>query len=372
MTPEPGILGNPYGRWIHGIGSRPDRPFRFAVPMYVFSFGDVFNFVSAAARIAANFDHSLCTFFVNDDRPFFEDIINMYPNQKTVAKFKGDWSQMPYTTINGWVKNYDTSDPFYQDLVLSTVMLTNAIFPWMPSVSLKISQTLVPGAQADLINRGLDPERWFCTIHWREPNYRHKPLPNFRDADPKVYLRAIDYIIDEMGGQVVQLGHPEMRRRGRRPGYVDLSSEENSWTLQAFAVSRSRFFVGSPSGGAAMAQSFCTPSAHIDVLDWYAGASSDVIVTPRVRVDDGPELRQEALFQSGLMSSHALSELSKAGHQVHVTRSSIGEIIEALRMTHSGTAEIEGWREPATSRLSPTNCFQFPVPVGSMLRFVAL
>jgi hypothetical protein len=132
MLPEPGILGNPYGNWIHAIGSRPDRPFRFAVPLKTNAFGDVFNPISCAARIATHFEHALCTIFCTRDRPYTRDIINMYPFEKNVCEMKVGWDQVPFQIMNGVLIDYDTSHELYQDLVLSSLMLSNANFPSLP------------------------------------------------------------------------------------------------------------------------------------------------------------------------------------------------------------------------------------------------
>jgi hypothetical protein len=86
---------------------------------------------------------------------------------------------------------------------------------------------------------GLDLDRWFCCLHFRQPNYEYKPYSNCRDVDPSSYLASIDYVIDELGGQVALLGHPEISTRPKRDGFVDLSRIPDSHDLQFGAVARS-------------------------------------------------------------------------------------------------------------------------------------
>lgn len=371
MSDSEFIQGNPYGRWIHEIGSRPERPFRFSVPLRVESFGDVFVFVACAARIASQFEHSHCTFFHNDSRPYLIDVAKMYPGSKTIAGFKGDWDSVPHVAIAGQLKNYDHADPFYQDLTLNSATLTTAIFFGLPRVPLAIPEPLIKSGHKRLIELGLDEHRWFCTIHWREPNYRFKPISNFRDADPEAFLQAIDYIIDELGGQVVQLGHPEMRHHKPRPGLVDLACEVDNWNLQAFAVSRSRFFVGSASGATVMAQAFCVPSAHIDNLEWYTGGPDDVVVTPTVNID-GATLRQETLYRSGFMNSYGLTAASRAGKTVQVTPTTYEDVAKAIDLMAQRTENRAAWQVPAVPELAPPNCLKIPVSAGAELFFVPL
>ena len=371
MSDSEFIQGNPYGRWIHEIGSRPERPFRFSVPLRVESFGDVFVFVSCAARIASQFEHSHCTFFHNDSRPYLIDVAKMYPGPKTIAGFKGDWDSVPHVAIAGQLKNYDHADPFYQDLTLNSATLTTAIFPGLPRVPLVIPEPLVESGRQRLIELGLDEDRWFCTIHWREPNYRFKPISNLRDADPEAFLQAIDYIIDELGGQVVQLGHPEMRHHRPRPDFVDLACEVDNWNLQAFAVSRSRFFVGSASGATVMAQAFCVPSAHIDNLEWYTGGPEDVVVTPTVTLD-GVELRQETLYRSGFMNSHGLTVASQSGRSVQVRPSSFSDTAKAAALIARRTEGVDGWRVPIRPVYAVPNRIPLPIPASAALDFVPL
>ena len=228
-------------------------------------------------------------------------------------------------------------------------------------------------ARGKIQEMGLRRDNWFCAMHWREPTYKYKAIKNYRDGDPTAFLRAVDYVIDELGGQVVQLGHPEMARRTPRQGYIDLSSLQDSWILQAAATRYARYFAGSASGATGMAHAFCIPSAHIDVLDWYTPLLGDCAVTPRVRIDGGPILRQQALFSSGMMSSHALTLAARQGREIEIVPSNTWEIVQAISQVHVATSEIQGWRKAIDDPvLSPTNGLTIPLPVYAEPLFVEL
>jgi putative glycosyltransferase (TIGR04372 family) len=329
----------------------------------------VFIYVACAARVASYFDHSFCDLLVTNHRPYFRDIAKMYPFQGKVSTLNADWSELRFNTVMSGIQNYDPKPLSYHDFSLTSILQTEAVMRGMQKVSLRIPNAdLDPGRRA-LVELGLDPERWFCALHWREPTYEHKFGSNMRDVDPANYLPVIDYIIDELGGQVVQLGHPEMNRHAARPGYVDLSALKDSWKLQAFATSRSRFFIGSPSGGTGFAHAFCVPAVHVDVLDWYTGQADDWMLTPTIHFSDGGELRQQELFDAGIMNSPELLDLMQSGRIAGIKKSTNEEIQRAASWIFEQTQDITTWRPPHRSRNEHPNQFSLPIPVHAHVRF---
>lgn len=319
--------------------------------------------------MAVHFDHSFCDLLVTNHRPYFRDIATMYPFMGKISTLNADWSELRFNTVMSGIQNYDPKPLSFHDLSMTSILQAEAVMRGMPKVSLRIPNGDLQPGQDQLIALELDPERWFCTVHWREPSYEHKFGSNIRDVDPARYLPMIDYIIDELGGQVVQLGRPEMQRFPARPGYVDLSIMKDSWKLQAFAVSRSRFFVGSPSGGTGVAHAFYIPAMHLDVLDWYTGQADDWMLTPTVHLADGGELRQTALFEAGIMNSPELVDLLQAGKVTGIEKSSAEEIKRATRWIFEATKDVERWRGPFQAQHEHPNQFSFPIPVGPDLQF---
>jgi len=74
--------------------------------------------------------------------------------------------------------------------------------------------------------------------------------------------------------------------------------------------------VGSTSAATALAQVFRIPPLHVDIIDWYTGKEQDWILTPTVEIGDGRKLRQQELFNAGLMNSFTLNSMIEAGETV--------------------------------------------------------
>ncbi len=51
----------------------------------------------------------------------------------------------------------------------------------------------------------------------------------------------------------------------------------------------------------------------MDVIDWYTGKEQDWILTPTVELGDGRKLRQQELFNAGLMNSFTLNWMIEEG-----------------------------------------------------------
>jgi putative glycosyltransferase (TIGR04372 family) len=345
---NPSTWDNPYGRFYNGIGTWPDRPFKILLPMMAHSFGDVFILTACAARFATAFDHTHCSFLIDGLRPFTPDIVRMYPYPCSLFKVAGEWRDIEFLALAGLADKMDWRAQNYHDFILTTAFLSSGVASGYPACPLRIPEAMVPTLKQHLISRGLDPTRWFCTIHWREPTYAFKLGTTFRDVDPGPYHRLIDYVIDHLGGQVVQLGHPELTRHAPRQGLIDLSALPNSWLLQAYAVSRSRFFAGSASAGSAMSFALQVPAAHLNATDWYVGEAEDWVLTPTVVLRDGRRLRQVELYRSGWMNSVHLQRGLELGEVRFLSQPETPEILAVATRIHESTCAVTGWREPAS------------------------
>lgn len=372
MSDQNAYLGNAYGRFYTGIGCREDRPFKILAPITTLSFGDTFVFASAAARVAAAFEYSHCRFLAHHSRPYFRDILSLHPFPSTVDIVETDWRQLAFSALVAPTQGLDWREAAYQDIVLTSAWLSPAHFGDLPRCPLVFPDPLAAALAESLLRMGLSDANWFCVLHWREPTYVYKASANLRDVDPQRYLPLIDHVIDELGGQVVLCGHPEMTRPKPRAGLVDLAGIANSWMLQAFATSRARFFAGSPSGITGVAHAFLTPSAHLDVLDWYTGEAEDWLMTPTLHLPDGRNLRGEDLFQSGWMHSMRIAKALRDGQLITQTKSETGEMIRALEQLFRDTQDVFGWRKPAPVPTKRPNALRFPPGGGYRPRFIPL
>ena len=372
MSNDPGHLKSSHGQFFTDIGTRADRPFKILAPITTLSFGDVFIYTSATARMASAFDHSYCSFLVDHRRPYFKDILAFYPFDATVLVVQEDWRQLPFVALAGPNSKLDSSEKTYHDLIMTSGFLSSAHFEDLPRCPLRVPERDIDRLTDTLTSLGLRHDHWFCTMHWREPNYRFKAVANPRDVDPSRYLPLIDHVIDALGGQVVLLGHPEMTQPRPRDGLINLATIKDSWVSQAFAMSRARFFAGSPSGATGMAHAFLTPSAHLDVLDWYTGGSNDWVLTPTVRTPDGQSVRQEDLFRSGWMQSNRIANALKEGVPLSLDRSSTEEMRRVIDRVCLETADSTGWRAPFPLPSRRPNRITLPPRGNAVPRFIDL
>jgi hypothetical protein len=152
------------------------------------------------------------------------------------------------------------------------------------------------------------------------------------------------------------LGHPELTRPAPRDGLVDLSALPDSWMLQSFAMSRSRYFAGSASAGSAMAFAFMVPATHLNATDWYVGEPEDRVLTPTVTLKDGRRLRLRELQQSGWLNSIRIRQGLETGDVVSVEHPDVGDMVRSVELIHAETAGLNGWRpEPPLCQVRPDN-----------------
>lgn len=80
--------------------------------------------------------------------------------------------------------------------------------------SIPLTTLRLPPEQSDesrnaLLALGIDPSKWIACIYWKEKGYPFRWEDSKRIIyDPAPYIAAIRHIIENLGGQVVRLGHP--------------------------------------------------------------------------------------------------------------------------------------------------------------------
>ncbi|MDA9976083.1 hypothetical protein N9F34_04635 [Alphaproteobacteria bacterium] len=96
---------------------------------------------------------------------------------------------------------------------------------------------------------GVDPNRCFSNIHYSEPNYEGRKADPVLDTEPAMMRWIVNNIIDQLGGQVVRVGNPEMAPFKALDGFIKLTSAKGvNFIFQLFAISRARFMVAGASG----------------------------------------------------------------------------------------------------------------------------
>ncbi|MFZ5790010.1 MAG: TIGR04372 family glycosyltransferase [Pseudomonadota bacterium] len=366
------------------IGRSAERPFMIFATLLVLELGDLVSKVVFLSTLKEQFDHARLIVRYRALRSYSAEVVALSPNIDHATPLPGErpkWLGRRLPDMRPWLPlgrgtlgREGKREAFYDLVVTESMMPVQSVHTFERPAILRIPPEREDGLRRRLIGLGLDPGRWYATLHYRAGNY--EPTRNrspIRNSDPESYRQLADFIIDGLGGQVVQLGHPEMRAFPPRPGFVDLSRLENSFLLQAYAVSHSRFLVAGPSGPVALGWGFQVPTAVVDATDGHGGwgDAEQVILTHEVTTPDDRVLMNRALLEAGLLDKDLLARKIQAGENYRVRKNSAQELAAAARFLFERTTDTEGWR-PALRRPSAArpNRFVWPPQTHDNLRFL--
>jgi putative glycosyltransferase (TIGR04372 family) len=366
------------------IGRIPERPFTILAHTLETTLGDLLSAVVFFATVKNQFEHARLHVCFRDVRPYSREILSLAPDIDRAEAIKGE--------LPSWIRSLLGRDRFWRPLTVDArkgrkrQFYDFVINDWMADarnlhglpgvVPLRIPRELKARLEHRLIERGLDQSKWFAVVHHRASSYRWRAnIGGLRDSDPDAFAELTDFIIDDLGGQVVRLGHPEMGPLPERPGLVDLAPLENSFMLQACAVSRARFMVAGPSGAAALGCGFQIPVGIVDATDAQGGWGDmeRVILTHEVHTPDGRRLRNRALLEAGLLSRAPLGRLLRANEGYVVRKCTGAELAKVAAHLHAGSDGVSAWRAPqiAASRVAP-NALTWPPQTVEHLPFLDL
>jgi putative glycosyltransferase (TIGR04372 family) len=156
-----------------------------------------------------------------------------------------------------------------------------------------IPEALRAGLAERLTSLGVSRKRWVVGIHTRHNSScrDYHPINYVRDVDTTQFVRLADYVIDELGGQVVWMGHPSMAVPTKRPGVIDLSAEPMD--VQYYATAVSRYFVGCDSGPAMVSAAFKVPTLKSNSMyDSGAWNPGDIMLPKNILTADGRVVSQ--------------------------------------------------------------------------------
>ena len=335
-------------------GSSPDKPFRILAPVQMINFGDFIGQLYATAKIAAKFKHTTTTFLIHDERDYQRAILKYYPYEyelfgtNTIVGFNKGIGELYNTAHDFFMPSEHSCDKFTQNMGLG--------FLTVPDSIRTRGDTL-------LCQAGLDPDRWFCCLHFRQPNYRFKPVSNCRDADPTPYLDSIDYVIDELDGQVVLLGHPEMVTRPSRAGFVDLSRFDDNADLQMCAVARSRFMYGSGAGACSMAYALGVPNGVGNHADFWQPGNTASITQTLVTPND-ERLNGWDLFESGWMNTKRIGEHLRSRQGFSILKPGEADVLRLANHMVQATQGLSGWRAYRSPEREGIGGFNWPFPMA--------
>lgn len=196
------------------------------------------------------------------------------------------------------------------DLVLSGNMIYENMLNANEFIHLTPPSHTKSNAIKFLEQKGLDLTKWFACIFWKEPNdgYRSNNIVRtIQNYQP--YLDAIDFIINELGGQVVRLGHFNSSRLTPRINLIDLTLHENITDIEVHAVNLARFFVGTASGPISLGHAFGVPTLCCDSisLDGVWDTRHYMLTQSITNKSDGNELSQKEAYDAGLLTNEIFS-----------------------------------------------------------------
>ncbi|MBT5265336.1 MAG: TIGR04372 family glycosyltransferase [Rhodospirillaceae bacterium] len=345
-----------FDRPIPGRSHRePFRIFGFALAR---ALGDflVQNVVLASMKCA--FEHSSLFIYSRIDRPYKQLILESNTHITKSINFHNKDSVFPgeLFDINSGREIRIQDDDFYRmganhpDFVATPSMLHLVTLLGLSNIAgLSFPEERTPSLGATLESMGIDTNRWFCTLHYREPNYENRPASVLRDNDPDQFLDLRDFVIDELGGQVVRIGHRAMKPFPAREGFVDLAKIDGSFELQTFAITRSRFLLGGSSGPTHLGCAYKVPTAYLQAID-ESGAwnQDDFILMQRIYDPSGRRVGINEALPTGLLREMTLRTLA-ADQGFRILPNTVEELRAAARAIYKHTNGVDGWRDPVST-----------------------
>ena len=328
--------------------------------------GDVVLFSWFVSSVADMFDDSDLTVYFRDDRPYKAGIVNCIRNAKRILKAENAAATLPIELfdIAGWAPrvpdSLETIDIRGANLILSQTCFKEGMLNSIPLNALSPPPEIIDPGRDALLRLGLDPERWVATVYWKEPNYEFRPPEPWREiANPEPYVAAIRHIIENLGGQVVRLGHDSPTELPQLKGLVDLAKVPNSELLQLYAVWISRFMMSSLSGPLSYGPAFNVPTVVTDQRT-YLGVyrQHDYIVT-QGRMLGGQACRGAEAFAMGLLNTWEKTPGKYLNNTAEELRAAVDEMF-------SSTTNCPGWRVHAPIALAnKPNSLRIPIPVAA-------
>ncbi|MBM3598444.1 MAG: TIGR04372 family glycosyltransferase [Alphaproteobacteria bacterium] len=345
------------------------RPFRILARIGAHPFGHFIVGTVFAATIKQQFSKSHLTLEWRSGRAYKRDIVSINPHIDDAICCDDDGFAESEAAA-GRPNPRGAWDDSWFDLVLHPSMAIDVrLTAFEDSARLAIPTAQVAQLADRLAAMGVRPDRWFCTLHYREPTWEHWLSTPVRDIEPETYRNLAEAIVARLGGQVVRIGHRGMMPFPEIDGFVDLSAE--STMMQAFAVSRSRFLVAGPSGPSALG-----PALHVPTLVTNAVSMSgvwrraDSLLTQHLVTPGGKRVTQARAIRQGMYSTSSMKYLlEQKGYRL--VRNNLDEMIAAVSLVSDGNSEIRDWREPGPEPASrPPNQIVWPPPLSRPWRML--
>lgn len=281
------------------------RPVVILAMMLATTLGDFIEYNLFAASFKRRYRNARLIAYYRRDRPFKDAILEMN------TEIDETWPQEAKDTIMADFFNVapgaDAAGAI--DVVLTPSMMKRSRLPSFPNLArFQVPEAAEQTFRAAYNGAGLDERRWYCVLHYREPSFEGRGANVDRDIDAGDPIAMTRYVIEELNGQVVRVGHPEMTAFPDTTGFLDLSRFPDSVQVQAAAVRSSRFFLElSPSGPMALAPCFGIPVARCNALILAGPTTADSIVLNQHLFDpDGNQVPIETCVEKNLLNGSVM------------------------------------------------------------------
>jgi putative glycosyltransferase (TIGR04372 family) len=325
------------------------------------------------------FQTAKLTVYYRDDRAFKRDLLDIDPyiDERIVAKGRevlpvgmfyepGDRFVLPGSQefID---RGHDGPDIF----LVPSMMQLDDLLRFERTPSFRVPDARRSQLEERLVSLGLDPTRWFCCIFYRDPSYKLRPPTPYRESDDRTFEALACYIINDLGGQVVRLGHPEMRPFDLGAGFIDLSRLENEFMTHTAAVGRARFMIANSSGPGHLPGALDVPYAIVNSISLHAvWRMRDLVLPGHLFDENGKRMDVHWMPNHGFFNfSFVRNCINQLGFKT--IGNSFEELREVANMLWSETQDCTGWRIPAEPlAFAPVNHYDIPQPFRRKIRIV--
>ncbi len=351
------------------LGRSEKRPFKAYVPLPNGPITDTLLTLKVAAAVVCNFRHTVTTFETVNANSAVNAAMNLYPFSAQLQNHQHE-KTLPSAGLfwPGAVDRYNTTHTYWQDFFLTPSLVKPPLFWALPDCPLRLPQGLRDNLIDPLRETNLKEDRWFVCMDTGRRDHSDRPV----GYDDHSYLKLCNFILDELGGQVVKTGYPGEIVWPSRPGFVDLSTGGRPLLLHALATSHARAFIGPGALGGTLAHILSIPSARTDTLDLFAGRPSDLVLTTNAVDREGTVRNQDALLDEGYTATEHFIHSLDSGNLTSVHPNSFDQLLSATQQILSETTDIAAWRPAQKPFIRDTGSFSWPPHSDLKPRFVDL
>ena len=330
--------------------------------------GDFAQAIMVCASLKRKIGNAALLVYAQNDRPYKADLANLCPDIDDRAFASGpgiplDWLDFAADNPNSPPQEIVDRGFVHGDLVVSPWMIRGMVDNGAVEFAhcLRFSEELGREVRGRLVAAGVSEGRWIVCIHARQDGYLYRSSKSSRSVAPEPFFELADYIIDDLGGQVVYLGSANMKPAPVRPHLVDLTKDED-FLVQAYALSRARFAVVTDSGVQHVANGLAVPFAvtNLDMVGAVLSGRQDYSL-----IHDQHLLMSRRLFyEDNIPSGPEVSgKMTRVTDRIVAFDNTVTDLRALTDRMVEMTRDCAGWRETyAGGAIEPVDGITFPIP----------